>query len=376
MKYIKLIVNLLIKFNFELLRPVPKKFLIFDNTNASLLKKYLKNKHTILYTRNEKFNLYVLFQNFLKGKFKKKEYIKSFIEIVNPKIIITTVDNNPFFYELKKKPHQKKILLQTAWKYPLFDFNILDYKKEKEVIKNENFNLDVAFVYNKHVGKIFKNLNTKKIIYNGSLKSNNYKIKNKKEIDLVFISCWANVDFSKNIADNFSYKKFFDKQAKVLIYLGKYSHKYNLILHILGKRVEHELEFNYYDNIFKNNIKWKFLESKNYNPYEIVDSSKIVFNLYSTLGYESLSRGNKTIFFNPYKKSFKNLNFGWPCEKFKSEGPFWTEKIDYNSIEKIINSLRNMDKAQFLKLRKKYINDLMIYKSNNYNLKKILNNLN
>ena len=184
MKYIKLILNLLIKFNFQVLRPVPKKFLIFDNTNTNLLKRYLKNKYTILYTRNEKFNLYVLFQNFLKGKFKKKEYIKSYIELVNPKIIITTVDNNPFFYELKKQPHQKKILLQTAWKYPLFDFNILDYKKKKKVIKNQNFNLDIAFVFNKHIGQVFKDLNAKKIIYNGSLKSKIIKLEIKKKLIL------------------------------------------------------------------------------------------------------------------------------------------------------------------------------------------------
>ena len=376
MKYIKIILKLLINFKFEILKPTYKKFLIFDNTNSDLIKKYLKSKYAILYTRNEKFNLFVLLQNFLKGKFNKKEYLESYIKFVNPKIIITTVDNNPFFYELQKQSYQKKILLQTAWKYPLFDFNILDYKKKKKIIKNNNFNLDIAIVYNKHIGEIFKNFNTKKIIQNGSLKSNHHKINKKKEIDLVFISCWANVNFSENIADNFSYKQFFDKQEKVLFYLGRYSDKYNLNLHILGKRDDNELEFNYYNNIFKNKIKWKFLEGKKYNPYKIVDSSKIVFNLYSTLGYEALSRGNKTIFFNPYKKTFKNLNFGWPCEHFKSEGPFWTEKINYNNIEKTINFVRFMNKKKFLNLRKKYIQDLMIYRSKNSQLKRILLDLN
>ena len=97
MKYIKIILKLLINFKFEILKPTYKKFLIFDNTNSDLIKKYLKNKYAILYTRNEKFNLFVLLQNFLKGKFNKKEYFESYIKFVNPKIIITTVDNNPFF---------------------------------------------------------------------------------------------------------------------------------------------------------------------------------------------------------------------------------------------------------------------------------------
>jgi len=146
MRIIKIIIKLLISFKFEILKPTYKKFLIFDNTNSDLIKKYLKSKYAILYTRNEKFNLFVLLQNFLKGKFNKKEYLESYIKFVNPKIIITTVDNNSFFYELQKQSYQKKILLQTAWKYPLFDFNILDYKKKKKIIKNDNFNLDIAIV--------------------------------------------------------------------------------------------------------------------------------------------------------------------------------------------------------------------------------------
>jgi surface carbohydrate biosynthesis protein len=158
------------------------------------------------------------------------------------------------------------------------------------------------------------------------------------------------------------------------MHLSKYSKKYDLNLYILGKRNEHQLEYNFYHNIFKNKIKWKFLRHGKYNPYKIIDSSKIVCNLYSTLGYESFSRGNKTIFFNPYKKSLKSLTFGWPCENFKSEGPFWTEKISYNNIEKIINSVKLMNKNKFVNLRKKYINDLMIYDARNSELKKMLSN--
>ena len=373
MRILKIIIEILIKFKFEISKPTSKEVLIFDDTNTNLVKKYLKDKYTILYTRNEKFNLFVLLQNFLKGKFKKIEYLETYIKYVNPKVILTTIDNNTLFYELNTRADQKKILLQTAWKYPVFDYNILS-KNKKKVIKNNNFNVDTAFVFNKHIGKLFKKLNTKKIIQFGSLRSNYFKIHKSKKIDLLFISCWANLDLSHRIDDNFSSKDFFDKQADLLTNLSKYSKKYNLNLHILGKRNEHKLEYNFYKNIFKNKIKWKFLKAGKHNPYKIIDSSKIVCNLYSTLGYESFSRGNKTIFFNPYKKSIKSLTFGWPCKNFKNEGPFWTEKMDYNNIEKIINSVKLMNKNKFVNFRKKYIDDLMMYDSKNSQLKKILSN--
>ena len=45
-------------------------------------------------------------------------------------------------------------------------------------------------------------------------------------------------------------------------------------------------------------------------------------------------------------------------------------------MEKIINFVRYMNKKKFLDLRKKYIQDLMIYRSKNLNLKRILRDLN
>jgi surface carbohydrate biosynthesis protein len=108
MRIVKIIIELFIKFKFEILRPTSKEVLIFDDTNTNLIKKYLKNKFTILYTRNEKFNLFILLQNFFRGKFTKLEYLETYIKYVNPKVILTTVDNNSLFYELKKKLVKKK----------------------------------------------------------------------------------------------------------------------------------------------------------------------------------------------------------------------------------------------------------------------------
>lgn len=92
---------------FEFYKPLRRDYVIYDKSNSFILRKYLKNS-SILHTRNEKLNLYVFFLNFLKGKFSKRNYIETFIELINPKIVFTTIDNNPDFYLLKKKKIEKK----------------------------------------------------------------------------------------------------------------------------------------------------------------------------------------------------------------------------------------------------------------------------
>ena len=108
--------------------------------------------------------LYVILINFLQGKFRKKEYLETFIKLVNPKIIITAIDNNPNFYLLKIRKDQKKILIQTATKSPVYDSSIFKIDNGKtKVVKKRSYNVDKIFVFNEYIGKYFKKLNAKKV---------------------------------------------------------------------------------------------------------------------------------------------------------------------------------------------------------------------
>lgn len=370
------LIKILSNCKFEFLKPKKKKFLVFDVNNAEILKNYIKiNNSTYLYARNERFNLYVLFFNFLKRKFSKLEYFNSYIKYVNPKIIISTIDNNSAFYLLEKNINQKKILIQMGWKAPIYDKSIFSFNKNKiSVIKNKFYNVDTIFVFNKYIGRLFKNLNAKKIVEIGSFRSNNTKITSKKKIDLLYISSWNNIDPKLKFSNTLDGKEYLLLHNKILNNLKKYIKKYNVNLHILGKKkLLYEQEFNFYKDIFTDS-KWTFLQPKKYNSYKIVDCSKIVINLHSTLGYESLSRGNKTIFLDPYYNKIKNINFGWPCNDFNKNGPFWTTDTSYKSIEKIINNLKYMNNSRFKSLQKKYSKKLMYYDKNNSKFRSEISN--
>lgn len=363
MKKIKRLVQILFNTKFEFYKPLRRDYVIYDKSNSFILRKYLKNS-SILHTRNEKLNLYVFFLNFLKGKFSKRNYIETFIELINPKIVFTTIDNNPDFYLLKKKKNRKKILIQTSSKSPVYDSSIFKQSNGvTKVIKQKGYYVDKIFVFNKYIGKYFKKLNAKKVISIGSFKSNHFHKRKKKKIDILLISSWNNMHPGHLISSDFTFAEYQKFHDLTLHNLSKYLKKNKFKLHVLSKFSSND-EYHYYKKFFKN-INWKFIKKKS-NPYHIVDQSKVVINFHSTLGYESFSRGNKTVFINPFssKKCMKTTKFGWPL-KLKKNGPFWSTSNSYEILEKLLTNVIFMKYNKFNLLYSKYAGRLMPYNQNN-----------
>ena len=81
------------KFYFKI--PQKKTFLIFDRVGSENFKKFLpSNSSFILRTRVEKVNIFILMKIFLRFKFSHQSYLKEYIKAVDPKAIITWIDNN------------------------------------------------------------------------------------------------------------------------------------------------------------------------------------------------------------------------------------------------------------------------------------------
>ena len=116
--------------NFEFTRPTKYKILFYDNVNSSLIKKRLHEKdYSTLHVRGEKLNIMVLIKMFLNFKFNFKNYIYYYIKCVQPKIVITCIDNDYNFYTLKEKfPRIIFIAIQGGYRGQHNDFF---YKIEK-----------------------------------------------------------------------------------------------------------------------------------------------------------------------------------------------------------------------------------------------------
>ena len=112
-----------------------------------------------------------------------RSYLQKYVDYINPKILITYIDNNPLFYELKLK-HGKKFFIQNGRR------TALDIFFSKNKLKKKKFYfVDYMLVHNDIIGKKYQKLIRGKSIKFGSLQSNSCKvIKSQKKYDLMYVS--------------------------------------------------------------------------------------------------------------------------------------------------------------------------------------------
>ena len=107
------VILIFFKCKFDFKKVKKEKLLIFDSLSLELVSKF--KKFEILDVRYKVFNFWLLLENFLNLKFTFKDYILAFISKVNPKVVLTFIDNYLFFYELKNYfPEVKFIAVQNG----------------------------------------------------------------------------------------------------------------------------------------------------------------------------------------------------------------------------------------------------------------------
>lgn len=370
-------------------KPSEKKVLIFDEASIiyrpHLMEFINTNDREVYYTRNTPpfksvIYIYVILLMVSKFKFSKESYKKIYFKLINPKYIITLIDNSIQFYTLKKYcPDAFIISIQSSHRMAVSDF----FSKGK-VYKKEKLYSDLIFVFNNYVANKYKQFIKTKCVSIGSFESNNVKRKKtRKKFDILYISDFpfpftvtkSNSDMRK---EYISWDKFIAPVQNFLMNLSKYLEKKEQKLLILGRAVnpyESNLEKQYYEKIFKKNF--TFIKNyENRKKFDFIDKSKIVITINSTLGYESFSRGTKTAFFSVRAKNglFKSTRFGWPAP-VSLKGPCWTNDCSINEIHRVLNSLIKMSDKKWIKFRNKRMSSVLKYDPGNKKFFKTIKNL-
>lgn len=320
-------------------KPLSKDILIVNKDLSDFPISYFKNTTECLDTRfhmrpNQDLNLYVLIKCIIKFKFSFFSYICEYIRCVNPKILLTLIDNDLLFYKLKKIfPDIQTIMIQNATR-TLQDTDILSNIKK---LKTLSLKVDYYFCFNEKIGSIFRSFLDCKVVPIGSFRSNFSRIKKSKKIyDFLFIS-----SFRAHETIRKEEWIFFRNLEKYLISKKKK-------LYILGSTIKISDEVAYYKKMLRK-IKFVIIERNNKRKtYDILDKSKIIINTESTAGYEALSRSNKVAFFNirGNRIPFNSINFGWPYS-FKKKGIFWTNKNNYKELKRVMDYLNNVSYQKF-----------------------------
>lgn len=381
----------LIKTKFVFYKPTKKKIVIFDSAskNYTTFLPFVTSEDVhILDTRQETINFYVILKIFFsKDKFNHKNYLKKTITLVNPKLVVTMVDNNIFFYELKKC--FKDIIfisIQNGIRFVTGD--ILEILQKNKI--NEKYLVDYYLIYNSLYGLEIEKYIKGNYITIGSIKNNSCAIsKDYNKKSLAYISRYAEVFLSytknkdiKKIKNNFEQWEIelLEFCLKLLKNLSEYCLLKKINLNIIGAApisggttgVDSEMEHEFYKNLLgeKNFI---FLKKEDtYSSYKRIDEFEVIVNAMSSLGYEAISRKKKVAFFST--DHIEGASFGWPLINEK-KGKFFSNSPEMKEVERIINYLFNASHDQWYESINSYEKKLFYFDSNNSILKNLLKKL-
>ena len=349
-------------------RPKKSKILFYDGTNSFLIKKKLQNYNcSTLHVRGESINVVVLFTMLLNFEFSLKKYIYYYIKFVQPKVVLTFIDNDFNFYTLKKNfPKIIFISVQGGYRSKYRDFfaSLKQFKKENKTLK---LKADFIFLYGKAMFYEYSKFIKFKPVFFGSYRNNFVPIiKNKqKKRTLLFISQFR----TKNILMGNSY----NVEVKLLPLIADFCLKNNFKFSILGCSLQHKED----EKIFFSNVlsdkNWNFIERKSLlSNFTIVDKFELITFIDSTLGYESIARKKKIAVFSTRKfNSYPAENFNWALN-LKKKGFFYSNEITKKEVFRVLKNVSTINQKKMHKIYSNIFKKTINFNSNNIKLLKII----
>jgi surface carbohydrate biosynthesis protein len=386
MKYFISVIGFFIRIKFNFNNPKKSKIILFDDEIHGIMKNVLDDyKYFLLKSRVENITEIYLTKKIFKLFIKNFDgnimtaYLLSVIEVVNPKIIITHIDNSLKFSDLAKKFHKKVhfLAIQNAYRAEIAEHKFRYKNKIVSVDYTKRYYLPNLLCFGKFEVDLYKKykIKVKNFFIVGSLRLANFyyylkniKInfkKNKYDICLVAESYTGrNELFGKK---NFEEKavlliKFVIKFCKIhnkkLVFPLKYSNKNSELTYFRKYLTSEEYSF-----LIKKSLKRK----NDFSTYLTMSQSKVSVGIISTILSEMLAVGQKILSCNLTPTRL------WD---FPVNGICFIKNCNYKLFEKRLLKIYKMPKKNYFQKIKKNKNYLVDFKKNYSTIKKIKDKIN
>ena len=238
-----------VKFSLKRIKKIP--IVIYDEY-TEIINDFLKpEQYYVLDVRFKSINLRILAKSLIiyKFKWKPKFYLITFLSELNPSYIITFIDNDVRFWNIKKYlKTTETVFVQNGWR----DSSVDIFSKLSP--KDHNcFKVDKMFVFNTVIGNEYKKYISGDVYPIGSYRNNSFEIGKKLSNDgVVFISNytpeWKNLSNCKKLANYQGLEKI------LFALLCKIFREKKIKLSVLGKQDSgfSEIEEKFYKQIDNN----------------------------------------------------------------------------------------------------------------------------
>lgn len=352
-------------------KPKHAMTMIYDRNGSDVLFRYIKKDEVeVLDVRGETINLYVLLKCALSLNISISNYQRIYISIVKPSVIITFIDNDSRFYNLKNEyPNITTIFVQNGLRSDHVSMLGGINKKSTNSINH----VDYMLTFGANIGKKYCEYIEGQVIPVGSILNNLCEIKKcNNDKSIVFISQFSanpdNTTHRINIGKrHVDFDEFYLAEKILIKYLVEYCDSNKLLFKIYGRSTAAtKEEYDFFQSLIGDK-EWQFIPGGDIKySYELIDRASYVFGIDSTLLYESLARGNKTGVFSVRGNILSDLsrNFGWPG-KLPDNGPFWTNCPDELEFKRVLDYVTSVNDVDWEKTKNDYVHDLMEYDSGN-----------
>ena len=107
------------RWNFK--KPSQRDILIFDGFYNPFKNLFKKKNYNLFFSRLEEINIYVLIECLKNKSLNFQSYVKNFIKISKPKIIISGIDNSLKFLKLSSTTNVPLISIQNGYRTKVGD---------------------------------------------------------------------------------------------------------------------------------------------------------------------------------------------------------------------------------------------------------------
>jgi len=338
--------------NGDFRSPSKAPVMIFDKMGSEPIKKALSEiSSTVLPLRGEKYFLSpkiiisMLIRNVKTSLGQKRgaidfiktlthltlsNYIESCISHIQPKVVVTFIDNYYPFYSISSKfPKITFVAIQNGWRTPLII----------EPIDKNTTNPVYYFCLGEHDRGLFspKDYDPDRIITAGSLRESLWRknqVPSKETYDICITSQWRESLFGSNSPYPLfseSLVLFYKHMAQIIS-----SHDIKCCLAFSQRSDE---EYNFFKTIFADSVYIPPRESP-MTTYDLMNASKMVVTHNSTSGIEAMGMGRRALFFDP------------PTEQRGYYGDPKTEKMfvldnTYESLQNRVLEVLNMNDDEY-----------------------------
>ena len=363
--------------------PPPKAdVLLFDNLGSEFLPELFDGKTCSIFERRGlEVNVICLIFSCLQRAFWKREffvsYLDAYISFTKPYLILTFLDNDRRFLEISSRwPNIKTALIQNGYRrgpFDLFGTNL----------QNKHLKVDQMFTFSAAFKKKYQTLIKGQATSIGSFRNNHHvahSIKKKilSENTVLFVSQF----FEKITNDeriitptvSIDYQTNWIPEKTVLSFLQGWCEANEFQLQILARSQKNlEVERQFFNTLVGSKPFDLIAGKVPGDQYYLLDQASIVVFIDSSLGYESMARGNKTaaLCCRGDIWGVDQLDFGWPASLSKT-GPFWTNRRCHKEFKRIMGFLNQTTKAEWLQQVSTLTPRVLDYNANNTLVKRKL----